>query len=87
MVVTRARTRRLSLLETDSRPSTPQLDTVAELGKLWPNSDPGCFKSKNIISRFKRYRFATCHTSHTSELVHFRCEDSNTNQARILGTR
>nr|NP_731473.1 slender lobes, isoform A [Drosophila melanogaster]Q8INM3.1 RecName: Full=Protein slender lobes [Drosophila melanogaster]AAN13466.1 slender lobes, isoform A [Drosophila melanogaster] len=38
MVVTRARTRRLSLLETDSRPSTPQLDTVAELGTASPRA-------------------------------------------------
>ncbi|EDW96800.1 protein slender lobes [Drosophila yakuba] len=37
--VTRARTRRLSLLETDSRPSTPQLlDTAAELGTASPRA-------------------------------------------------
>ncbi|XP_043654542.1 protein slender lobes [Drosophila teissieri] len=37
--VTRARTRRLSLLETDSRPSTPQLlDTAAERGTASPRA-------------------------------------------------
>ncbi|EDW42740.1 GM23876 [Drosophila sechellia] len=36
--VTRARTRRLSLLDTDSRPSTPQLDTAAELAAASPRA-------------------------------------------------
>uniref|UniRef100_A0A6P4DVT5 Protein slender lobes n=1 Tax=Drosophila rhopaloa TaxID=1041015 RepID=A0A6P4DVT5_DRORH len=36
--VTRARTRRLSVLETDSRPSTPQLDTAAERGTASPRA-------------------------------------------------
>ncbi|XP_017010753.2 protein slender lobes [Drosophila takahashii] len=36
--VTRARTRRLSVLDTDSRPSTPQLDTAAERGTASPRA-------------------------------------------------
>ncbi|KAH8383705.1 hypothetical protein KR009_010138 [Drosophila setifemur] len=35
-IVTRARTRRLSILDTDSRPGTPQLDTAAERGTASP---------------------------------------------------
>lgn len=33
-VVTRARTRRMSLLDTDSRPGTPQLDTASDRGEF-----------------------------------------------------
>ncbi|KAH8250243.1 hypothetical protein KR026_008841 [Drosophila bipectinata] len=35
-IVTRARTRRMSLLDTDSRPGTPQLDSAAERGTASP---------------------------------------------------
>ncbi|KAH8331181.1 hypothetical protein KR067_012537 [Drosophila pandora] len=35
-VVTRARTRRMSLLDTDSRPGTPQLDTAGDRGTASP---------------------------------------------------